>query len=233
MNWFLEDGQAQSHIPDWQQCLTEARERGLSVLSATVQALPAEREMQEASELSEAWQANMMHMVALGDALVHALPQPNGFFIGHRERSEAHAAVCRFYTLASAHFEQLGQISTQMRALWDQTRESSLREDDALRSLTLAKHAADRIGDESLRASIIGIAEELYRIREGNASLRCRLESASAAWLDFCTKRFPAITVRIGDCADLEHEGAACTPRALSTLCAVLLSLLREHAKQY
>lgn len=233
MNWFLEDGQALSHIPDWQQCLTEERGRGLSVLSASVRALQADREMREADALSDAWQADMTLMVALGNELVHGLPQPNGFFIGNRERAEAHAAVCRFYTLASGPFERLGQLGAQMHALWERTRESTLHEDGALRNLTLAKHAADRIGEEALRASIIGLAEELYRIREGNASLRRRLENASAAWLDFCTERFPAITVRIGDCADLEHEGTACNPRAISTLCAELLSLLREHAKQY
>ncbi len=233
MNWYFEDGQALSQISDWQQCLTETRERGLSVLSASVQALPADCTMRESNALSEAWQTDMAHMVTLGDELMHSLPQPNGFFIGNRERTEAHAAVCRFYTLASESYERLGQLGTQMHALWERMREDALREDDVLRSLTLAKHAADRIGDEALRVSIIGLAEELYRIREENASLRRRLEDASVAWLDFCTKRFPAITVRIGDCADLEHEGAACNPRALSTLCAELLSLLREHAKQY
>lgn len=232
MNWYLEDGQALSHIPDWQQCLTEAREESLSVLSSSVHALSAEAEIGEIDALVSAWQSDATRLALLGEDLMRGLPRAESFFVGERERAVAHAAVCRFYTLASEPFERLGQLSVEMHALLERMREGGLREDGVLRDLTLAKHAADRIGDDDLRAAVAALAEALYQIREKNACLRRRLEVASAAWLDFCTKRFPAITVRIGDCADLEHEGAACNPRVLSTLCAELLSLLREHMMQ-
>jgi len=228
LDFYLEDGQTLPHFPDWQQCPTEAWESGLSALFSSVRALEMCGESHEADSAQLAWAADRTALCSLGGALTGALPRAEGFFVGEEERARAHAAVCRFYTLAEPHFERLRNLSAQMRALLDRTRNAIMREDGMLREVTLAKHASDRVGDPALRARISEIAETLYRIREQNTALRRRLSAMSDMWILFCNERFPAITARIGSCADLEHEGRACDPRALSVLCAELAQMLGE-----
>jgi hypothetical protein len=229
LNWYFEDGQTLSQIADWQNCLTESREEGLSVLAASLDELDAEDAMREAEALSGAWAMEMTVLHRLSDELMHDLPRAEGFFVGDAERGGAHAAVCHFFARASEPFERLGQINLRMCSLCDRSREGRLREDRVLRELTLAKHAAERMHDPALCEQIADLAEALYRIREKNVRLRRTVEEISPSWFAFCTKQFPALTVRIGTCADLEQEGRRCEPRALPALCAEIGQLIRTH----
>lgn len=226
MNWFSEDGQSLSQAFDWQQCRGKAREERLSAFLRSVQALDADGERRESESLCAAWQAERTALHTLGQTLVRELPRAESFFVGDHERARAHAAVCRFYTLAEPRFARMGELNVHMRTLYDRAQGMILREDGALRELLLAKHAADQLGEPDLRERLLEIAERLYRVREQNTALRRELEARSAAWFAFCTARFPAITARIGECADLENEGRACNPRALAVLCAELVQLL-------
>ena len=229
MNWYFEDGQTLSQIADWQNCLTESREEGLAVLTASLGSLDTEDGTKEAEELLEAWEREMTVLHALANELTHSLPRADGFFVGDSERGQAHAAVCHFFARACEPFERLKEIHLRMCALSDRAREGRLREDRVLRDLTLAKHAAERMRDPDLCERIAHLAEELYRTREKSAALRRELERLSPSWFAFCTKQFPELTVRIGARADLEQEGKRCEPRALPTLCAEIEQLIRAH----
>ncbi len=227
MKWYLEDGHTRSQIAEWQACLSERGEAALTVLSDSLELLKAEDLAAMTERLLRVWEEHLSKLSAGGDALAHALPRAEGFFVGEAQRRATYAAICRFFSPAWDLFSEMEQICVGVQGLRETLRHIVAREEALMQDLIAAKYAAARLGDQTLTDAVASLAEAFYAVREQNTGSRRRIDAAYARIFDFCDRLFPDLAARIGAAGDMEHEGASADTGRVAVLVAELNRLLQ------
>lgn len=223
-DWFeyLDDGQLEPRIRDWQARLLSAREQVLSVLLQAVEAASvkdAEKRLAEAE--AEAREALTAVLQAIDHAAAH-MPRPRGFFVGDAERQPTYAASCRLLLQLEGQAGRLSGVYLCLCELLRRLSEVVAASEKAELLLFEVGRAAERNGDgETCQrgALLVGQCRSQKQLAERlHASAREQTERLRR----LCQELFPAFCNQSRVMADLEHEGAKCDPIGMLRLCGEL-----------
>ncbi|MBE6553322.1 MAG: hypothetical protein E7666_03165 [Ruminococcaceae bacterium] len=233
MKWYLEDGHTLSQIAAWQERLSERGEAALTVLSRSLDTLRGEKIADMTEHLIQEWAEHLKKLLVGGEALARDLPRADGFFVGTAQRQATHAAVCRFFSPAGDIFSEMEQACVHLHALQESFLRAGVGEESLMQELIAAKYAAARIGDQRLIDAVAALSEAFYAVRERNSEGRRQINGRYEQMFAFCNRLFPDLAARIGDAADMEHEGASADTGRVAMLVAELNRLLHETARTF
>ena len=220
--FYLEDGQTEPRISDWQARLSDSREVVLSVLSDAAKKTAFDG-------VNDAWQellpeiCNLWQLILKDvSACAERIPQPRGFFVGEEERVPAYREICRMLGLLDGRVRNLNLLLLRLLRLRNRTAEilnaRFHTEELFCEVLAAAKRRGDSQAEE--QATELRTAWE-RRVADGTALL-AELDALERRLTAFCTDTVPAFYERILQPADMEHGGTACDPVALASLCGEL-----------
>ena len=216
---YLEDGQTEPRIENWQARLLSSRDEVLSVLSNAVsEAVVADAEGEWDVILSSVLCACNQLLDALNGAC-RSTPLPRGFFVGADERKPAYAVACRTVGVIE---RVRNDLSTSFSRL--------IRFSQALENATCKSASADLyVREADLAARRIGDACALEKIALLRATLNRQI-AQNEGFHQKATDAFEklrrllgaqilgAFCGRILVLADMEHEGERCEPVGLVRL---------------
>ena len=220
--FYLEDGQTEPRITDWQTRLSESRTAVLSVLSSATEQASFETLSRTWDGLRAELGERIRGIARAADASSSRIPTPNGFFAGKDERASAHREVCRLLCDLEERVQELHLLSARSLRLRLQAAERlSERFQTELRFYEITE-AAKRSGDaEAERQSAALRKTWEARVKQGEGLLET-LERTADALTEFSLRTFPDFYERMHELADMENGGAACDPVGMSSLCGEL-----------
>ena len=220
--FYLEDGQTEPRISDWQARLSESREAVLSVLSDAAKKTVFDG-------VHDAWQVLLPEFCTLWQLILKdvstcaaRIPQPRGFFVGTEERAPAYREICRLLELLDKRMQALHLLLLRLLRLRTRTAEILDARFDTEMLFCEIIAAAQRNGDGETEAQATALRTAWEgRVADGAALLEV-LDTVEQRLSELCMRTLPAFYERTLSLADMEHEGAACDPVALASLCGEL-----------
>ena len=225
---YLEDGQTEPRIKDWQARLLSSREEVLSVLSDAVEKATLSDAEADWGAISTSVREAIARLLDVLDAASRNTPLPRGFFVGEVERKPAYETACRALgKLEREHGDLRAAFLHLMRfleGLENATRDSTVA-DLYLREASLA---AGRLGDACAQEIIAALGTDLNGQIGKNGVLREKGRGLCEALQTLCTARIPTFCDRILVLVDMEREGEKCDPVGLVRLYGELREAIRK-----
>ncbi len=227
----LEDGQISEIAADWQGRLTGSFADGLAELQEKTDICNTVRFFRAFDGLKRDFCKQITELLREVSQCVERFPSARGFFASERDREAVFGIVCMLlgrleawqlnFLLLSAQMSESESAALEHRVYVNET-------EVILRGLILAAQRAARVPEEEMAKAMLSTC---LRAREDIETLLPAYEQFKVEILGFEGSTLPRFLNKLGEAADLEHEGRGCNPAAVQRLFGELLVSIRPLTK--
>lgn len=169
-------------------------------------------------EIRAAWYEEVRLLHADAVRITKELPKPRGIFVGDAERIPTYRLICRLLILVEERKRRIHEFDFRL-----------LRLEDRFFALRGEELRAELMLESATEALATPFGDQFFAQVEKNATLHASYTAFLEKTEGVVTRLLPAFCNRAMSAADIEHDGAACDPfavsRLLGELCAALAAV--------